>query len=100
VLLSLIQHVENNPSEGQPQVSQRARPVQQEYQGDPTQFQLRATRITHHNRDQRELRENISTINANNEEKLKQLEEIRLVAKFFCETGINVKLVQHFFPDM
>jgi hypothetical protein len=61
---------------------------------------VRRTRITHNNRDQRELRENIFSISANNEEKLNKFEEIRLVAKFFCETGINFSLVRYFFPDM
>ena len=54
------------------------------YQEEPLPFENRRTRITQYNRDQRELRENIQTISANNEAKLKQLEEIRLVAKFFC----------------
>ena len=60
----------------------------------------RRTRITHNNQVQRELRENISAISAENEEKLNKFEEIRLVAKFFCETGTNYNLARYFFPDM
>ena len=93
-MLSITQHVEEKQQEmlqnhgltdWQEDLPEE-RPTFREDLGIP-----RRTRITHNNQVQRELRDNISAISAENEEKRKKFKEVRLLARLFCETEPNLK---------
>ena len=100
IMLSLRDHCERNPTQQRTRNNQALQGRGSNQQQRPLSNQNRATRITNYNLAPSSISRNIPSIQASNEAKLKQQEEIKVVARMFCRSGVDVKLVQTFFPEM